>query len=160
MVHERPTNELWCKAGTCWYYDSWTHYYMNNSSNTSWMKVCMSHSCHFKLNWSQRRHCILLGIATTKLFHDLLGLGPEEDDDGIKLGIIETVNSVRGDVEYCMFPSVHDLSDGTEADDSRWLLPTAVQLCNTPATVTQCVHFLCWAEGLHYYTCQWCKQTD
>ena len=90
-----------------------------------------------------KRSYILLRIAATKLLDNLLGFGPCEDDDGIELGVIEAVDGIGGDVQYCMLPSVHDFSDGAETDDAGRLLPTAVQFCNTPTQVSQCAH-LCW----------------
>lgn len=61
----------------------------------------------------------LLGHGMPQLLDDVLGVGLEEDDNGVELGVVEAVHGVGCDVQQRMLAAVHDCADARQPDDAR-----------------------------------------
>lgn len=60
----------------------------------------------------------LLRYAGSHLFDDLLRLCLQEDDDRVKLSVIQTIHGIRRDVEQCVLAPVHHFPDGAQPNDA------------------------------------------
>lgn len=60
----------------------------------------------------------ILWYASSHLLDDLFGFGLEENDNGIELSIVQAIHRVRRYVQQRVLPPVHNLSNGTQANDA------------------------------------------
>jgi hypothetical protein len=75
-------------------------------------------------------------MTSSNVLDDLLVFGTQEDNNWVKLGVVEPIHRIWGDVEQAVFASLHHFPNCGQPDDTRRLAPlfTVCSLC------------LCWYE--------------
>lgn len=61
----------------------------------------------------------ILWQSTSAVLDDLFGVCLCEDDNWVQLGIVQLVYRIGCHVKQCMGATIHDVTDGREADNAR-----------------------------------------